>query len=320
MSESQSNKPAVRMIEVDEEVKDQRIDNFLISQLKGVPRSLVYRIVRRGEVRVNKGRVKAGYRLQPGDVVRIPPVRMAESVRSTPNKRYMDRLNQSVIFEDERFLVLNKPSGMAVHGGSGISQGVIETLRAARTEKQQLELVHRLDRYTSGCLLVSKKRSALRILHEMLRVNQVQKRYLALLGGSWSRDRIDVKEPLLKNTLKSGERMVQVDSRGKKAHTEFRVLQRFQDSMLVQARLMTGRTHQIRVHSAHLGTSILGDEKYGDVLLNREMRSRGLKRLFLHAESLEFCWPGDGESRYFKAPLEPQLKALLDRLKKESQQ
>jgi 23S rRNA pseudouridine955/2504/2580 synthase len=314
MSEPQQNKTPVRTLSVDEAVAGQRIDNFLIRQLKGVPKSYVYRILRRGEVRVNKGRIKAGYRLKPGDLVRIPPVRLSDSPRSSPGQWIMNRLDGAVLYEDDRFLVLNKPSGLAVHGGSGLSHGVIEALREMRPQDRHLELVHRLDRETSGCLLIARKRSALRILHELLRTRQVQKRYLALLAGNWPRDRLEVDEPLLKNRLQSGERMVRVDSRGKRAQTRFRVLQRYPAAMLVEAELMTGRTHQIRVHAAHLGTPILGDDKYGDDPSNHRLREKGLKRLFLHAASLSFQWPEEEGNITVKAPLGSELEALLERL------
>lgn len=318
MSEPQQPKTSVRTLTVDEDVAGQRIDNFLIRQLKGVPKSFVYRILRRGEVRVNKGRIKAGYRLQPGDMVRIPPVRLSDRPKFSPGQWITKQLDGAALYEDGRFLVLNKPSGLAVHGGSGLSHGVIEALREMRTEDRHLELVHRLDRDTSGCLLISRKRSALRILHELLRTRRVQKRYLALLAGSWPRDSLEVDEPLAKNRLQSGERMVRVDSHGKQAQTRFRVLRRYRDAMLVEARLMTGRTHQIRVHAAHLGTPILGDDKYGDDLLNRRMREKGLRRLFLHAASLSFRWPEEEGDITVKAPLDPDLDTLLERLRLES--
>ncbi|MCW8908733.1 MAG: 23S rRNA pseudouridine(955/2504/2580) synthase RluC [Sedimenticola sp.] len=315
-----SNKPqtnsAVQMLVIDPGYEGQRIDNFLLNYLKGVPKSFVYRILRRGEVRVNKGRIKAGYRLQAGDQVRVPPVRVAERPEGKAiDERRLKRLESAILYEDKRLLVLNKPSGIAVHGGSGLSFGIIEMLRQLRPEERQLELVHRLDRETSGCLLVAKRRSALRTLHELMRTNGIDKRYVALLSGNWSRDRVEVDAPLLKNTLQGGERMVLVDPRGKEALTRFRVRHRYRDSMLVEARLMTGRTHQIRVHAAHLGTPILGDEKYGDAEANRRARERGLKRLFLHAESLRFRWPDEEQDTCFNAPLEPALDELLRSLK-----
>lgn len=315
MSESQPKKPSVRNITVDSGQEGQRIDNFLLGFLKGVPRSYIYRILRSGEVRINKGRVKVGYRLRIGDRVRIPPVRMSERPQPRPAARLLERLEPKILYEDDRLLVLNKPSGLAVHGGSGIHFGVIEAMRLLRPDQRQLELVHRLDRDTSGCLLIAKRRSALRTLHELLRNNRVDKRYLALLAGHWSQDRVEVNAPLRKNTLKSGERIVRVDPSGKPALTRFQIRQRFADSMLAAVKLLTGRTHQIRVHAAYQGSPILGDEKYGDELANRRMRNLGVKRLFLHAESIGFHWPGEERELVVKAPLDPELEALLKRLK-----
>lgn len=317
MSESKQKNQAVQQVCVESGFEGQRIDNFLLRILKGVPRSYIYRILRRGEVRVNKGRKKAGYRLQEGDIVRIPPVRVAEG-EATPGagKGQLEQLEQSIIYEDERLLVLNKPSGMAVHGGSGLSFGVIEAFRQLRPDQRQLELVHRLDRDTSGCLLISKKRSALRVLHELMRSNAIDKRYLALVSGKWRSDKADVDVPLLKNTLQGGERVVTVDPRGKQAQTKFRVRERFPRCTLLEARLMTGRTHQIRVHAAHLGTPILGDRKYGDQDANKAMRNLGLKRLFLHAESIRFRWPDEKQDQVFQAPLEPSLINLLSSMRR----
>ena len=314
MSETEQKKPSVRHLQIGPEHQGQRIDNFLIGLLKGVPKSRIYRILRKGEVRINKGRIQASYRLQEGDLVRIPPVRVAERQAPKPDNRLLQRLNEAILFEDKRFLVLNKHSGLAVHGGSGLRYGAIEAMRALRPEEKQLELVHRLDRDTSGCLLIAKRRSALRILHDLMRSNGIDKRYLALVDGNWTDDRIEVDAPLLKNMLKSGERVVRVDPRGKQALTRFHILQRFENCMLVEAKLVTGRTHQIRVHAAHLGTPILGDEKYGDSGRNQALRRLGLNRLFLHAGSLRFRWPEDGQELYISAPLEPSLEELLGRL------
>ncbi|MET0102327.1 MAG: 23S rRNA pseudouridine(955/2504/2580) synthase RluC [Sedimenticola sp.] len=317
MTEPQIQNHAVRQVVVEPGYDGQRIDNFLMNILKGVPRSYIYRILRKGEVRVNKGRIKANYRIQAGDLIRIPPVRVASKQEAgKPDRRTLERLEKSILFEDKRLLVLNKPSGLAVHGGSGLSFGVIEALRVLRPEERQLELVHRLDRDTSGCLLIAKKRSALRRLHELLRENRVDKRYLALVAGRWRQDKADVDAPLLKNTLQGGERVVRVDPRGKEARTIFHVVERFADATLVEAKLMSGRTHQIRVHAAHLGTPILGDEKYGDADANRAMRERGLKRLFLHARMLRFRMPDDSQDLVIKAPLEPALEKVLDDLKR----
>ncbi len=314
MSRDESTTPKVRFIDVDETGEGQRIDNFLLRHLKGVPRTRVYKLLRRGEVRVNKGRAKPSQRLHLGDRVRIPPVRMAsmEGVEA-PGRGVMEKIERSVIYEDDLLLVLNKPSGVAVHGGSGLSYGVIEALRASRPEQKGLELVHRLDRDTSGCLMVAKRRSALRELQELQRKGGIQKRYWALLAGSWRRGSETVEAPLRKNILSGGERVVRVDPQGKPARTRFKRLRRFVDSTLVQAKLDTGRTHQIRVHAAYLGTPILGDSKYGDPVANQHYRSLGLKRLFLHAKSLEFHW-STGKKFSIDAPLPEELDMLLERL------
>jgi 23S rRNA pseudouridine955/2504/2580 synthase len=320
MSETKQNSPGVRFLEVDAASAGQRIDNFLLRELKGVPKSYIYRILRRGEVRVNKGRVKALYRLKQGDSIRIPPVRVAEaSTPVSPPSGLAQRLEQAVVYEDDRFLVLNKPSGVAVHGGSGMDFGVIEAMRAIRPTARHLELVHRLDRDTSGCLLISKRNSALRTLHELIRQNQVDKRYLALLAGSWRKGSQVVRAALRKNTLQGGERVVRVAADGKPAETRFRRLQRFPRATLVEVDLMTGRTHQIRVHSAWLGSPVLGDDKYGDADANKWARQLGLKRLFLHAHSLRFRWPGEKEPREYVAPLPEALEGFLQNLTEEDE-
>jgi 23S rRNA pseudouridine955/2504/2580 synthase len=320
MSETKKNSPAVRYVDVEEGFAGQRIDNFLMRELKGVPKSYIYRILRKGEVRVNKGRVQAVYRLKRGDRIRIPPVRMhAIGSPGKPSKNIQLRLEHAIVFEDERFLVLNKPAGLAVHGGSGLQFGVIEALRSLRPEERQLELVHRLDRDTSGCLLISKRRSALRILHELMRQNRVDKRYLALLAGSWRKGSQVVKKPLRKNTLQGGERVVRVDAAGKPAETRFRRLQRFKQATLVEAQLITGRTHQIRVHGAWLGSPILGDAKYGDAAANKSAKLLGLHRLFLHAQSLRFHWPGEKRDIEIRAPLPDELEMVLKLLKEKDE-
>jgi len=316
MSDNKEKSYPVRQVVVEDGYQGQRLDNFLLAMLKGVPKSYVYRIVRKGEVRVNKGRTKVSYRLQQGDTVRIPPVRVADRDEpAQPGEKTMLSLKQAILYEDKRLLVLNKPSGFAVHGGSGLKYGVIEALRSMRPGDKELELVHRLDRDTSGCLMIAKRRSALRTLHELLRTNGVDKRYLALVAGRWERDRETVDAPLAKNLLQGGERVVRVDPDGKTALTRFRVLERFSEVTLVEAELMTGRTHQLRVHLAHLGTPILGDEKYGNSLANRRMKKQGLKRLFLHARSLSFDWTEDVGRLTVDAPLEPALEQLLKRLR-----
>ncbi|WP_305908286.1 23S rRNA pseudouridine(955/2504/2580) synthase RluC [Methylomarinum sp. Ch1-1] len=314
MSETTNKtKPQVKWLEIGEENDGQRLDNFLISQLKGVPKTRIYRIVRKGEVRVNKGRVDVKYRLQTHDVVRIPPVRVAERNEAPaiqPTLKYS--LENQVLYEDEGFIVLNKPSGFAVHGGSGVSSGVIEALRQIRPNQRFLELVHRLDKETSGCLLVAKKRSALKYLHELFRGDGVEKTYLALLDGQWQRKKQWVEAPLLKNINKGGERMVVVSQQGKSAETLFVRLKKYVDATLVHASPKTGRTHQIRVHAAWLGHPIIGDDRYGNEDSNRLFKKRGYKRLFLHAEQLRFRHPLSGEVMHFVAPLPQELQNLLD--------
>ena len=312
MSESAEKNPQARYLEVAPERAGQRLDNFLLREMQGVPRSLIYRIVRTGQVRVNKGRVKAGYRIQAGDRIRIPPVRLPDPrVPAVPPARQLERLRASVIYEDDRLMVIDKPAGMAVHGGSGLAFGVIEGLRALSPGQNDLELVHRLDRDTSGCLLVSKRRSMLRWLHQLIRENRVEKRYLALLAGQLPRSPFQVDAPLRKNTLQSGERVVRVDPEGRAARTGFRLVRRYGGASLVEVRLHTGRTHQIRVHAAHLGTPVLGDEKYGERRANAAMRALGLKRLFLHACALTFELPNGAGRFNVAAPLGQDLEAVL---------
>lgn len=304
----------VQLVTIDEGNDGQRLDNFLLSQLKGVPRSWVYRVMRRGEVRVNKGRCKPSQRVRTGDVVRIPPVRVSERTAGEPPRALRERVSQSVLYEDEQLLVLDKPSGIAVHGGSGLSFGVIEALRAERPNAPYLELAHRLDRDTSGCLMLAKKRSALVRLQELQRAGKIEKRYQALLAGRVRKGGWRADLPLRKNTLKSGERVVRIDPEGKAALTLFRVLRRFGDATLVEAQLETGRTHQIRVHAAANGTPILGDAKYGDEDGNRHFRKLGLKRLFLHAAELRFAWPNVRGGLQIDAPLPPELESILGKL------
>ena len=316
MSEPQTKNRKVRYQTIESGFEGQRIDNYLLKILKGVPKSYVYRILRKGEVRVNKGRIKPDYRLAVGDEIRIPPVRVAEKTTWRPGEQLLHKLENAIIYEDNRLFIINKPSGIAVHGGSGLSFGLIEALRTLRPDERHLELVHRLDRETSGCLIIAKKRSALRSLHELLRENRVDKRYLALIAGDMSDHRIEVNKPLKKNTLKSGERVVKVSDDGKPAVTRFQLVKRFKQANLVEVRLLTGRTHQIRVHSAFLGTPILGDEKYGHSESNKRFRNLGLKRLFLHAASLRFRLPGNQQEIFVEAPLDDDLQKLLDVIKR----
>jgi len=307
-----------RTVRVAEDRDGQRIDNFLLGYLKGAPRSLVYKLLRSGQVRVNGGRIKAERRLEAGDEVRIPPIKLPDpSEKGTPPQGFMDALEAAIVFEDARLLALNKPSGVASHGGSGISFGAIETLRALRP-RGTLELVHRLDRDTSGLLVVAKKRSALSELQALLREDHgagIDKRYLALLGGRMPDGTMSVDAPLHVGLRQGGERHVQVNFRGKPSMSHFRLLERFGGQSYCEVRIETGRTHQIRVHARHIGHPVAGDDKYGDETANRKLREQaGLKRLFLHAASLEFALDGGKQPYRLTAPLAPELVAVLDRL------
>ena len=301
--------------EVGEEGDAQRVDNYLTRLLKGVPKSHIYRILRSGEVRVNSGRVGPEHRLKAGDRLRLPPVRTATrpgspaaAAPATP------RLAARIVHEDDALLVLDKPAGMAVHGGSGVSVGVIEQLRRERPQAHFLELVHRLDRDTSGVLVLAKKRSALTALHAQLREGLAQKFYLALVAGRWRNARQAVKLPLHKYVQASGERRVRIDASGQAAHTIFRLQRSFPGYSLLEAELKTGRTHQIRVHLAHLGFPIAGDNKYGDFDLNKALARQGLKRMFLHACRLGVTHPVSGKAVTYEAPLAADLAAFLDRI------
>ena len=312
MSIEESALPKVVYVEITEDNSDQRLDNFLITRLKGVPKSHIYRIVRKGEVRVNKGRVDVKYRLVTGDIVRVPPVRVAErNEESYIPQGLQAALQQGILFEDDGFLIINKPAGFAVHGGSGVSSGIIEGLRLLRPEAHFLELVHRLDKDTSGCLLIAKKRSALRLLQELFRNSEIQKTYQALLSGRWARKKLVVTAPLLKNAGKGGERIVVISPSGKAAETLFRRLQLFANATLVEASPKTGRTHQIRVHAASLGHPIIGDDRYGVDEINKAFKSKGYKRMFLHAQTLRFQHPVTGAQMTISAPLPAQLENLL---------
>ncbi len=284
---------SVAHVVIDDEEQGQRLDNFLIRRCKGVPKSHIYRILRSGEVRVNSRRVDATYRLCAGDNLRIPPIRIAERPKSEVDEAAKQRVDLPILFEDEAMLVIDKPEGIAVHGGSGVSFGVIEALRRQRPQAKFLELAHRLDRETSGILLVGKKRLALTALHDMFREHGAgaDKRYLVLVKGRWMNNTQHVKLPLLKYLTENGERRVSVDAQGKASHTVFRLLARWPEMSLLEAQLKTGRTHQIRVHLAHLGFPILGDEKYGDFSLNKDLKRDGLKRMALHAWRMAFRHP-----------------------------
>lgn len=309
---------SVTHLMIGEEEQGQRLDNFLIRVCKGVPKSHIYRILRSGEVRVNSGRVDATYRLRDGDKLRIPPIRLAERPQNEVVEAAKQRVDLPIIFEDEAMLVIDKPEGIAVHGGSGVSFGVIEALRRQRPQAKFLELAHRLDRETSGILLVGKKRLALTALHDMFREHGAgaDKRYLVLVKGGWMNTTQHVKLPLFKYLTDGGERRVSVNPEGKPSHTVFRLLARWPGVSLLEAQLKTGRTHQIRVHLSHLGFPILGDEKYGDFGHNREVKRNGLKRMALHAWRMAFRHPLTAAPLECVAPLPDGIGsyiAALDR-------
>ena len=313
------SKDSVSLITVAEHEAGQRLDNYLIKILKGVPKSHIHRIIRAGEVRLNKKRCKPDSRIQTGDLLRIPPVRTAEKQRSSENRAQAVPAREfTIIYEDDALLVIDKPAGTAVHGGSGVSFGVIEQIRRARPEARYLELVHRLDKDTSGLLMIAKKRSALVKLHEAIRNDHPKKIYLALGVGRLPNDRFHVKLPLFKYTGAQGEKMVRVSEDGQSAHTIFRVLNRFSDGLLhqaglshltlVEATLKTGRTHQIRVHLQSQHCPIAGDERYGDYQANKRLQKLGLKRMFLHASELHLDHPLTGEKLVLKADLPQELQ------------
>jgi 23S rRNA pseudouridine955/2504/2580 synthase len=291
----------------------QRIDNFLMRHFKTVPRSRVYRLLRKGEVRVNRKRVDAEYRIREGDEVRLPPVRIdAGGELRQPSSSLLDLLERAVIFQDKHLLVIDKPAGVAVHGGSGMSFGVIEALRASRP-RETLELVHRLDRDTSGCLLVARDRSTLTALHALIRNGGMHKTYMALVAGSWQLGTKRIDAPLATDNRQHGERHVRVAAAGKDSVSVFKPLQFFGPlATLMEVDIPTGRTHQIRVHASFAGHPLLGDDKYGDRDRNAELKRHGLKRTFLHAQSVAFEWPGSGVPFHASAPLPAELAAVLD--------
>jgi 23S rRNA pseudouridine955/2504/2580 synthase len=307
-----SQAPQAQFVTITEEEAGQRIDNYLLRVLKGVPKSHIYRILRSGEVRVNKGRIDQLYRLEAGDVVRVPPVRVAEKTSTAP----VPGAEFAILYEDSHLLVIDKPCGVAVHGGSGVSYGVIEQLRASRPDAKFLELVHRLDRETSGLLLLAKKRSALTNLHEQMRDGVTDKRYLTVVYGDWKNARQHVKLPLHKYTTPEGERRVVVQAGGMESHTVFSLKRKWQKFALLEAELKTGRTHQIRVHLASSGFPIAGDDKYGDFALNRALlkgdETRGaLRRMFLHAHQITFTHPESGKQMTLNAPLPAECERFL---------
>ena len=304
----------VKFVEITSEHSDQRIDNYLFTLLKGVPKSRIYRIIRKGEIRINGSRIKPDYKLNEGDKIRIPPVRIAErEAFILPSKKLQYSLEKNILYEDDALLVLNKPSGLAVHGGSGIKFGLIEALRLIRPKTDYFELAHRIDRETSGCLIVAKKRSTLRYLQEQMRNRRISKVYRALATGKWPRGikRIDL--PLMAFEQKTGEKIVRVNPKGKKSVTIFSVMKRYRNFTLLEASLETGRTHQIRVHAQHIGCPLAGDSKYGLDDINKDIRKSGLKRMFLHAFKIGFSLPC-GKNIFIEAPMPSDLSEHLMKL------
>lgn len=307
----------VRYTTIDADNDDQRIDNYLLAQFRGIPKSLVYRLLRTGQVRVNKKRIKPTYRLQIGDEVRLPPVAVKPpKPKPTVVASLAEELEQRVLYEDEQLMIINKPSGLAVHGGSQLSLALIDAVRQMRPTHRFWELAHRLDKETSGCLILAKKRSALRTLHDIFRAGQIEKTYTALLVGNLTQS-TTVTAPLQKNQLQSGERMVRVDSAGRAAKSFVQVTHAYANMTLAEVKIATGRTHQIRVHCAHIGHPVAGDSKYGDKRINQRLRELGLKRLFLHASRLRFRLSPDSAMIEVGADLEPELQQLLTRLDNE---
>lgn len=305
---------SVQVIEIKADQHGQRVDNFLSRVMQGLPKSRIYRLIRKGEIRVNKGRIKPSHRLQQGDLVRIPPYRLEEQSEPSLPAGLIEEINQAILYEDENCLVVNKPAGLAVHGGSGLKFGLLDILKAIRPNADYLELAHRLDRETSGCLLVAKNRQTLIYFHEQFKQSTLVKKYFAGVIGHWQHGTITVKAPLKKQVLKGGERMVAVDESGKPACTRFSLLQHFKGLSLLEAELETGRTHQIRVHAQHMGHPVAGDQKYGNREQNQYLKSLGLKHLFLHAHWLEFQLPDQQEPVMVTTPMPAELQQLLDQL------
>lgn len=314
---------SVKFFEVGEEDHGQRLDNFLMRHFRNVPKTLIYRIIRKGEVRINKGRVKPNTRINQGDVIRIPPIKVPEAVASSGEvpESLKKAIEASILFEDKDMLVVNKPAGLAVHGGSGIHFGLIEVVRSIRPLAKRIELVHRIDRDTSGCLMIAKKASVLKELHRQIREDKVEKTYRAITGCHWPEKKKKVDLPLEKNTLQSGERIVRVSPQGKPSISFFEVVERFNSVDLVSVRLKTGRTHQIRVHAQANHCGLVGDDKYGDKDINKAFRSLGMKRLALHAYSLKFLHPGQDyegkEALQIVAPLPQDFEQVLKNLREE---
>lgn len=310
--DKKKSKSKVQHLTVSSDYEGQRIDNFLITRLKGMPKPHIYRILRKGEVRVNSKRISPFYRLKPGDVVRLPPVFLDEKAKQAPpSKDTKELLAGRVLYEDENLLIINKPCGMSVHIGNTVRMGVIEALRHMYPKLVHLELAHRLDSETSGCLILAKKRRVLRELHELLRSGKINKVYWALTKGIWKKNELRVEAPLHKHYRDGGKHVVEVSREGKPALTIFHPLKVFKTASLMEAALHTGRTHQIRVHAEYSGHPIAGDDRYGDVEFNKYARKLGLKRMFLHARSIDFILPSTNQRITVVAPLDPELEEAV---------
>jgi len=314
MNQIHAKKINSKQIVISADNAGQRIDNFLIRYFGKIPKSRVYQMLRKGEVRINKGRIKQTYKLIEGDILRVPPVYLDEQVQTIPSHSLQQKIADSIIFEDEGLIIINKPAGIVVHSGSGQSHGVIEAFRAMGDSYKKLELVHRLDKETSGCLILAKNIPILRQLHKAMNNDEITKTYSALLSGRVAKKRLTIDSPLSKNSVSSGERIVTIDENGKSAKTVLYRERVFQSATLVNIKLITGRTHQIRVHSASIEHPVIGDAKYGDRQTNREYKKRGLKRMFLHAKHLKFVSPVTQKTFSIDAPLEPDLSNFLEQL------
>ncbi|MDC9724482.1 MAG: 23S rRNA pseudouridine(955/2504/2580) synthase RluC [Gammaproteobacteria bacterium] len=319
MASNDKKSYSVQFVDISAAQAGQRIDNFLLTLEKGVPKSRIYRAIRKGEVRVNKGRIKQTYKIQAGDTIRVPPLHTSEkNTIDTVSDRFKQQINECILLEDDALLVLNKPAGVAVHAGSGIPQGLVEALRIIRTDLPYLELVHRLDRDTSGCLLIAKSRDALLKMQQQMKDHEIDKRYLTLLKGAWRSGERLIEQPLMKNSMSSGERMVIVDPEGKYSKTIFKPIESFAQAQFTEVILFTGRTHQIRVHSAYMGNPVAGDDKYGQRNFNRDMKKLGLKRMFLHAWKLTITHPITNQKIKLEASLPTQLENVLTKLRGQS--
>ncbi len=311
---AQKASKGVQVIEINEDQDGQRVDNYLVRALGGLPKTRIYRLIRKGEIRVNKGRIKPNHRLKTGDLVRIPPIRLEESTNAKLPQSLMQEIEGSILYEDANCMVINKPAGLAVHGGSGLRFGLLDVVKAIRPDEPYMELVHRLDRETSGCLILAKNRKTLIFLHEQFKQGKVIKKYLAGVTGVWQGGKMTITAPLRKNVIQGGERMVEVHEEGKVAVSHFTPLQQYKGLCLMEVLLETGRTHQIRVHAAYQGHPVAGDKKYGNREQNQALKVLGLKHLFLHSHWLEFMLPGQPEALQITTPLPNELQKVLTNL------